>query len=81
MDIMDRMDALDLTFDGRMARHKKMSSAVLSLDFFFFVKDCSEKKAPSHWHISVSSSDCGAFTRHCLWGISHPRLKPGVKHG
>jgi hypothetical protein len=54
---------------------------LLSLDFFFFVKDCSEKKAPSHWHISVSSSDCGAFTRHCLWGISHPRLKPGVKHG
>ncbi|NMA21610.1 MAG: TIM barrel protein [Lentisphaerae bacterium] len=50
-------------------------------NFFFFVKDFSEKKAPSHWHISVSSFDCGAFTRHCLWGISHPRLKPGVKHG
>ena len=74
MDIMDRMDAMD--------RHKKcyLLYVLLSLDFFFFVKDYSEKKAPSHWHISVSSSDCGAFTRHCLWGISHPRLKPGVKH-
>jgi hypothetical protein len=27
MDIMDRMDAMDLTFNGRMDRHKKMSPA------------------------------------------------------
>jgi hypothetical protein len=31
MDIMDVMDAMDLTFDGRMDRHKKMSPAVRAM--------------------------------------------------
>ena len=31
MDIMDRMDVMDLTFDGRMDRHKKYHLLCVSI--------------------------------------------------
>jgi hypothetical protein len=52
-----------------------LTEKAISMKFFrttipkllVFQQDFSGKKAPSHWHISTSPSDCGAFTRHCRW--------------
>jgi hypothetical protein len=56
----------------------KKLSVILSLDFLFFQKDFSEEKASSNWHTITCQddpSDCGAFTRHCLWVGSSPQAK------
>ena len=47
-------------------------------NFFFFVQDFSEKQSPSYWYTITCQddpSDCGAFTRHCLWVGSSPQAK------
>jgi len=49
---------------------------------FFFVQDFSEKQSPSHWRTitcQADPSDCGAFTRHCLWVGSSPQGLSMVK--
>jgi hypothetical protein len=47
-------------------------------NFFFLGKDFSEEQSPNHWRTIICKdypSDCGAFTRHCLWMGSSPQAK------
>jgi hypothetical protein len=64
MDIMDRMDVMDLTFDGRMDRHKKYHLLYVSIP------------VPVHCPLSIVHS----AVHSCLFRPSCPFLSLSIVH-